>query len=311
MIDRRLAAMSALVALSACSGSGGGGSSTPTASTSTLSVAMVDAPFAMSGATVTAVNLGIDKVEAVGASGPVVLKDFGSTPDVVNILGYTSQSSPLQFPAATIPAGSYQQIRLLLDTATTTISYTDASGVAHTNVPLSVPSGTMGGFGNSTSTDGGDGQGTSGVKVNVGLDAQGGQTYGYILDFNAAQSIVETGNGRFMLKPVIVATAVQTAGVFSGTVTNNAGMPVVGAEVDALSGTTTVNSGVTMADGTFAINALPVGSYALVVKNTGTTSAGAAFTATNYDSTVGATLSVPGPFNVTNAATTNVGTIQD
>lgn len=311
MIDRRLAAMSALVALSACSGSGGGGSSTPTASTSTLSVAMVDAPFAMSGATVTAVNLGIDKVEAVGASGPVVLKDFGSTPDVVNILGYTSQSSPLQFPAATIPAGSYQQIRLLLDTATTTISYTDASGVAHTNVPLAVPSATMGGFGNSTSTDGGDGQGTSGVKVNVGLDAQGGQTYGYILDFNAAQSIVETGNGRFMLKPVIVATAVQTAGAFSGTVTNNAGTPVVGAEVDALSGTTTVNSGVTASDGTFAINALPVGSYALVVKNTGTTSAGAAFTATNYDSSVGATLSVPGPFNVTNAATTNVGTIKD
>ena len=88
-------------------------------------------------------------------------------------------------------------------------------------------------------------------------------------------------------------------------------MPVVGAEVDALSGTTTVDSGVTAADGTFAIDALPVGSYALVVKNTGTTSAGAAFTATNYHSSVGAALSVPGPSNVTNAATTNVGTIKD
>ena len=179
------------------------------------------------------------------------------------------------------------------------------------NVPLSVPSGTMGGFGNSTSTDGGDRQGTSGIKVNVGLDAQGGQTYGCILDCYAAQSIVETGNGRFVLRPVIAATAVQTAGAFSGTVTNNAGLPVAGAEVVALSGTTTVNSGVTMADGTFAINALPVGSYALVVKTTGTSSASAAFTATNYDSSVGATLWAPGLFNLTNAATTNVGTIKD
>lgn len=310
MMDRRLLGMLALVSLAACSGGGGGGSA-PTSGTPTLSVAMVDAPFAMSGATVTAVDLGIDKVEVVGTSGPVVIKDYGATPNVVNILDYTSASAPLQFPSATIAAGSYQQIRFVLDSATTTIAYTDASG-AHTS-PLTVPSGTSGGFGNGSSTDSGDGQGTSGFKVNIALDASGNATYGYILDFNAAQSIVMTGNGKFILKPVIVATAVQTSGAIAGTVVNMAtpGVAVVGAEVDAVVGATTINSGVTATDGTFTINALPVGSYTLVVKNSGTTLGGSAFTATNYDTSVGAMLAVPGPFAVTAGSTTSAGTIKD
>lgn len=308
MIVRRIVALVALAALSACSGGGSG--STPAARSSTLSVAMVDAPFAMSGDTVTAVNLGIDKVEAVGTGGPVVIKDYGSSPNVVNVLAYTSASAPLQFPSATIAAGSYQQIRFVLDSATTTIAYTDAAGVSHT-APLTVPSGTVGGYGNASSTDAGDGAGTSGFKVNVGLDAAAGQTYSYILDFNAAQSIVMNGNGNFILKPVVVATAVANSGAISGTVTNNAGMPVSGAEVDAQQNGTTINSSVTAADGTFTINALAAGTYTLVVKNSGTSVAGATITATGFDATVGATLNVPGTVTVTAGGTASAGTIKD
>ena len=308
MIDRRICAALALVALSACSGGGG---STPSAGSSTLSVAMVDAPFAMSGDTVTGVYLGIDKVEAVGTSGTTVIKDFGSTPDVVNILSYTTAASPLQFPAAAIAAGTYPQIRFVLDSATTTIAYKDSTGAAHT-APLTVPSGTTGGFGNASSTDAGDGPGTSGFKVNVGLNAVAGATYGYILDFNAAQSIVTTGGGNFILKPVIVATAVQTSGSISGTVMNQAKtLAVGGAEVDAVQNSVTINSGLTATDGTFTINALPAGSYSLVVKNSGTTLAGQTLTVTNYDTSVGATLAVPGTVTVTVGNTVSAGTIAD
>jgi len=311
-MDRKTSAAAVtMLFLAACGGgsSSGGVGTTPTAQSATMNVAMIDAPFAMSGNTVTAVNLGIDKVEVVGnGAAPTAIQTF-STPDVVNILNYTSASTPLSF-TGTIPAGSYQQIRLLLDTATTTIVYTDSNGVSHT-APLTVPSGTSGGFGNANSTDSGDGSGTAGLKVNVGLNAQAGGTYGFVLDFNADQSIVETGNGAFMLKPVMVATEQATSGSLSGSVVNQAGKPVVGAEVEALQGSTVVNSGVTDANGNYAVNALAAGTYTLEVLNTYTTLAGASVTATGFDATVGATLMVTAPATVTAGAVTTVPPISD
>lgn len=305
LIYRRVFSAVALASVTACSG---GGSVATNSATSSLSVAMVDAPFATSGSTVTALNLGIVKVEVVGSGQPVIVATY-PTPNVVNILAYTSQAAPLTFPAATIPAGTYAQIRFVLDSATTTLAYTDSSGVSHT-VPLTIPSATRGGFGNATSTDSGDGQGTSGVKVNVALDAAAGGTYGFILDFNAAQSVVAAGP-NFLLKPVIVATAVATAGAIGGTVHSVAGNPVVGAEVDAVQNGATVDAGLTAADGTFAINALPAGNYTLVVKNQYTTLAGTSQNATGYDTSAGATVSVPGVVTVTAGETASAGTIID
>ena len=310
-MDRKTSAAAvAMLFLAACGGgSSGGVGTTPTTQSATMNVAMIDAPFAMSGNTVTAVNLGIDKVEVVGnGAAPTVIQAF-STPDVVNILNYTSASTPLSFTGS-IPAGSYQQIRLLLDTATTTIVYTDSNGVSHT-APLTVPSGTTGGFGNANSTDSGDGSGTAGLKVNVGLSAQAGATYGFVLDFNADQSIVETGNGSFMLKPVMVATEQATSGSLSGSVVNKAGQPVVGAEVEALQGGTVINSGVTDSSGNYTVNALAAGTYTLEVLNTYTTLAGASVTAAGFDASVGATLAVTASATVTAGAVTTVPPISD
>lgn len=298
-------------ALAACGGGGssGGGGTVPTSGTSQLSVAMMDAPIQLGGITVTAVNLGIDKVEAVGNGSAVTVLQSYSSPNVVNILNYTSTSNALNF-SGTIPAGNYQQIRLVLDTATTTISYTQ-NGTTYTDVPLTVPSATQGGFGNATSTDSGDGAGTAGVKVNVSLNAQAGSTYGFVLDFNAGQSIVETGGGNFMMKPVIVATAVAQSGSLSGTVLNQAGSPVVGAEVEATQNGTVVNAGITDANGNFSIDALPAGSYTLVVENSYTTQAGAQVTATGYDASVGVSLTVSTSATVTAGQSTAVTTIVD
>jgi hypothetical protein len=302
----------AAVALASCGG--GGSSSVPTGSSSTsaINVALVDAPFATSGITVTAVNLGILKVETVGSGAAPTAFATNASPQVVNILNYTSVSAPLSF-AGTIPTGTYTQLRFVLDTATTTISYTDANGTAHNNVPLSIPSATTSGYGNNSSTDAGDGQGTAGVKVNVALTAAAGTTYGFVVDFNALHSIVVTGGSspQFTMKPVLVATAQATSGAIAGTVKSQTGTAVSGAEVDAQQGGTTVNSTVTAADGTFTINALPAGSYTLVVKNTYTTLGGTANTALGYDASVGATLTVSASVIVTAGQTAQAGTITD
>ncbi len=303
-------ALSLTFALAACGGgSSGGTGAMPTSGTSQLSIAMIDAPIQMNGITVTAVNLGIDKVEAVGNGSAATVIQTYSSPNVINILDYTSTSNALNF-SGVIPAGNYQQIRLVLDTATTTISYTQ-NGTTYTDVPLTVPSATQGGFGNATSTDSGDGAGTAGVKVNVSLNAQAGNTYGFVLDFNAGQSIVETGSGNFMMKPVIVATAVAQSGSLSGTVLNQAGSPVVGAEVEATQNGTVVNAGITDANGNFTIDALPAGTYTLIVENSYTTQAGAQVTATGYDATVGVSLTVSTSATVTAGQSTTVATIVD
>src|SRR5262249_49092076 len=142
------------------------------------------------------------KVEAVGNGGTTTLATF-SPSKAINLLDY--QTTALDLGSASIPSGHYQQLRFVLDTSNADNTSVVING---TTYPLTIPSATTGGFGGSTSTDSGDGAGTSGIKVNVGLDAQAGQSYSYIIDFNAAESIVSAGaSGKWLMKPVLVATA--------------------------------------------------------------------------------------------------------
>jgi hypothetical protein len=281
-------ALTALVALAACGG-GTSGSVPNTSSaggTSSLSAALMDAPFQSTAGTVEHVWITIAKVEALGnGSGTQTIATF-SPSQRIDLLSL--QQQPLTLGTATIPAGQYQQLRLVLDTSQPANTEVDVqNNGATTSYPLTIPSATgPSGFGGNSSTDKGDGPGTSGVKVNVGLDAQAGQSYGFVIDFNTAESIVQAGNGgQWIMKPVLVATAQAQAGAISGKVTNKAGAGVENAEVLAEQGTTVVNSSVTASDGTYQINALPAGSYTLVVKNAWTNQAGATETATNADGT--------------------------
>lgn len=276
--------------LAAC---GGGSGTTPStasaAGNSTLSIALVDGPFRTSGGTVTELHLKIAKVEAVGAGGGVQTIATYSPSTDVDLMQHLTASTALSFPGATIPAGTYSQIRFVLDTSSASNTYMVLNGSA---VDLSIPSATSAGFGNNSSTDSGDGAGTSGVKVNLkNFTAAAGQTYGFVVDFNAAESIVSAGSsGQWLMKPVLVATSQATSGSISGTVKNNAGTGVSNAEVLAEDGSgNTINSGVTDANGNFNINALPAGTYTLVVKNSWTSQGGSAQTATGADGTADVT----------------------
>jgi hypothetical protein len=78
---------------------------------------------------------------------------------------------------------------------------------------------------------------------------------------------------------------------------------VSNAQVVAEQNGTIVNSGVTDSNGNFQINALPAGSYTLVVNNTWTNQAGASQSATGADGTTSVTY--PNPVPVTGGQTTS------
>lgn len=248
---------------------------TPSSGQSTVKMSMVDGPFRTSGGTVTAVNITVAKVELIGNGGTQTIATFTPSQQI-NIMNF--QTAPgIQLGTLAIPAGMYQQARILLDTSQPSNNTVTVNG---TTFNLKIPSATgpTSNFNGGSSMDNGDGPGSSGIKINLGLNAVGGQTYSILLDFNAAESIVQAGNsGQWIMKPVIVATA-YASGFFGGTATMN-GAPIANAEILAEQNGLPINSGVTGSDGTYAINALPQGAYSIIINNVWTSQAGQAETA--------------------------------
>lgn len=50
---------------------------------------------------------------------------------------------------------------------------------------------------------------SSGLKIQIHAELQPDVSYKIVLDFDADQSIIETGNGKYKLKPVINATVIE------------------------------------------------------------------------------------------------------
>jgi hypothetical protein len=138
--------------------------------------------------------------------------------------------------AQNIPAGTIQQVRLVLNATGNRVVI---NGISY---DLNTPSGQ-----------------TSGIKLNVHDNLTAGIAYTLRLDFDAAQSIVTTGNGKYQLKPVIRAIASAVSGVLSGTVSPIAAYP----KVYAIIGTDTVGT-VADATGKFYFPGLPAGSYSVM-----------------------------------------------
>ena len=134
-----------------------------------------------------------------------------------------------------IPAGRLHQIRLILGED----NHIVVNGVEK---PLSTPSALQ-----------------SGLKLNIQQDLVGGVLYKLLLDFDAARSVVETGNETFNLKPVIRAAFEAQGGSITGAV-----KPAeLHTSVYALRGTDTVASTYTDGTGGFWIKGLPANSYDL------------------------------------------------
>jgi hypothetical protein len=203
-----------------CGGSGGGSSS----GMGTLSMSLADAPDPST----SAVNVTIDKVEAnvdgnwqqINTATPAFSGDLLTLAKTTSPLGTTQ-----------LPTGHYTQVRLFVSSAT----LTDSTGTHD----VTIPSGSQ-----------------TGLKVLVDYDINAGDVTNVLLDFDVNHSIVSTGSGKFMLKPVVRGSVQVLSGTVTGTVVDGSGA-VQGATVtltpSGQAPSATDPSVLTLSDGTFKV----------------------------------------------------------
>ncbi len=134
-----------------------------------------------------------------------------------------------------VPIGTISQVRLILGSNNAVV----VNGIS---IPLTTPSGQQ-----------------SGLKINVHQRVDSGLLYNLVLDFDAARSIVKTGNGRYMLKPVVRGNFELTAGRIKGVVAPDS----VTTSVLAIMGTDTTGT-FTDSNGNYLIGGLSAGTYSLL-----------------------------------------------
>jgi hypothetical protein len=238
---------------------------TPTVRLFNISISLFDAPLIGASAANAKFNagiLGVDAIDAQGDSWQLIAND---SPQVVNLLAL--QSSSLAMGSGSLPAGTYPSIQLLLDPATTTVTYdgqTYPARFTDPNHPWWDPAQTI-----------------EAVDVPLSVSGNGGDALEATLDFNVFQS-ANLADGVVYLTPTVAGG--MGSPTINGTVANAAGGPVVNATVVATDQSGNVaNATVTAADGSFHIRGINPGSYTVSVLNSFTTNAGVAVTASGND----------------------------
>jgi len=205
-------------------------------STGTLKINLIDAP-----ADYDAVYVQIDSVEVhvADADSNGGWHVVSSQPGIYDLLTLRNGLSALLVDQQ-LPAGNYTQIRLKLGPDNSVV----VDGVEH---ELTVPSGMH-----------------SGLKLNHSFTIEGGEIYELTLDFDAARSVHMTGNGRYMLRPVIGTMAHMVSGSLRGVV-----LPVdARAWVEAVSGTDTLSAWADTLDGSFGFSVMCEGLWQVTIEPT-------------------------------------------
>jgi len=230
-----------------------------------LSLALFDAPLVGASAANAKFNagiLGVDAVDETGDSWQLIARDV---PQIVNLLDL--QTSALQLGAGTLPAGSYPSIQLLLDPATTSVTY-DGQVYPVVFVDPSHP------WWDATQT-------VEAVRVPLRVSGLDGDKIGATLDFNVFQS-ANLSNGVVYLTPTVAAGIGDPA--IAGKVVNANGDPVSNATVVVTDSHGIVaNTTFTGADGAYHVHGISAGGYTVSVLNTFTTNAGVTVTASGND----------------------------
>jgi hypothetical protein len=173
------------------------------------------------------VVVNLERIELVGEEGRVALlqpnpalgdSDGDGRPDI-DLRALSGKATPIV--KGTIPAGIYTQFRLFSPAE----SGSEAPSVYlvmkdGSRVPLRIPSGQQ-----------------TGLKLVIqgGFNVRVDATTTLTLAFDLGHSLVQTGNGRFMLKPVVKASGDVSSGAVNGTVTFKGGRAVQDAGVEARS----------------------------------------------------------------------------
>lgn len=195
-----------------------------TTTTSHLTVRLTDAPGAYD-----AVLLNVKQIVVITSGGQATLNVLGGPVDILHFrLGKDTLLAGMD-----IPSGQIEQVRLILNNAGNRVI---VNGTSH---DLTTPSGQ-----------------TSGVKINIHDKLTAGVDYKLLLDFDAAQSIVLTGNGKYILKPVIRAISAAVSGAIIGKVSP----ATTNASVYAINGIDTIGA-VADTEGRFYFPGMAAGSY--------------------------------------------------
>lgn len=199
-------------------------------STARLEVRLTDAPGDYE-----EVNIDIQGVEVHtngGESGDGGWKSLTVETGVYDLLKLTNGLDTL-LGSIELPAGRISQIRLILGN-------NNSIKIGDDIIQLTTPSAQQ-----------------SGLKLNLQQELTAGITYRVLLDFDAARSIVKTGEGSYILKPVIRSIAEATTGAIAGTIDDPAASPAV----YAIQGLDTLGTSFANETGHFMIKGLSAGTY--------------------------------------------------
>jgi hypothetical protein len=203
----------------------------------TMRIRMTDAPgdFDEVNLVITEVSARQDAVadsDSV-AGGWIVLSDGSATYDLLDLRNGVF----VTIGEGSVPAGRYGQVRLKIGTGSTVV----IDGVSH---PLVVPSGAQ-----------------SGLKLVGDFDVPDGGTFDIGIDFDAARSIHQTGNGTWMLKPVLKVMAVASAGSIRGRIVPDS----TATTLYLIQSPDTLSSTAAGLDGRFQFSVLSPGSYTVAI----------------------------------------------
>jgi hypothetical protein len=196
-------------------------SETPNDGTNTMAkvqFVLTDAP-----ASYDAVNIDLKELKFNDSTGDAGWTSYPVNAKLYDLLQYSNGKSVTLGNPLPVPAGKIEQIRLVLGSNNSVV----VNGVTHA---LETPSAQQ-----------------SGLKINFHKELLADGVYKIWLDFDAARSIVRTGNGKYILKPVIRAFSEETNGQITGKVLPDSAR----ATVYLLKGTDTLSSAIPAPGGTF------------------------------------------------------------
>jgi hypothetical protein len=230
--------------------------------------------------TVTDVEISQSSTASANDSGWTDLTpNLKKNPVQVDLLGVANQCFLATLGSQGIPAGSYQQMRVILANSGVGVSNNKCgTGMANCLMLKNDPSQTAIALQLSS-------EATTGIKIPSGQIAGGqftvkaGDNKDLNIDFNACASIVTQGNGQYRLKPVLHAGEVQaqsTSTAISGKVVDsvtgvavNGGTTVVALEQVDTSNNNNIDrvmmETVAASDGSFSFCPVTAGTYDLVV----------------------------------------------
>jgi hypothetical protein len=184
-------------------------------------------------------------IDLVGAQAIIndSIIDLDVNAGIYNLLDFTNGKDTLIVDQE-IPSGTLSQIRLILGSNNTL-------KIGANTHDLKTPSAQQ-----------------SGLKLNIHADFQQGVAYEYMIDFDAARSIVATGGGKYILKPVMKVFTKAVSGSLTGVVSPAAAKPLIYAISSAKDSSSTYADAATgsfrfigLAPDTYKLSVLPLDPY--------------------------------------------------